>query len=115
MLGFFVSGSSIDDMNGVYGPKMADLTELPAEIAKDVSIGAYCADGGFCFDGTIELTCEQGGACIPDFALNAEKINPVDNGCVCSSERKTSPLPIVLLMLLFLLSFRRSTRSQTLR
>ena len=79
-------------------------------VFEDVSIGAYCADGGFCFDGTIELTCEQGGPCTPDFALNAEKINPVDNGCVCSSERKESSAHCAL-MLLFMLS-SKSTRSQ---
>ena len=39
--GFFVAGSSIDDLNGVYGPRLTDLSALPAEVARDVQIGAY--------------------------------------------------------------------------
>jgi hypothetical protein len=38
--GFFISGSSIEGLNGVYGPRLTTLSALPAEIARDVAIGA---------------------------------------------------------------------------
>lgn len=39
--GFFVAGSAIDDLNGVYGPRLQDVSGLPEAIARDVAIGAY--------------------------------------------------------------------------
>ena len=42
--GFFVAGSSIHSLNGVYGPRLEDLSSIPAAIAETVAIGAYKHD-----------------------------------------------------------------------
>lgn len=39
--GFFVAGSSIHALNGVYGPLLEDLSSIPEAIATTVAIGAY--------------------------------------------------------------------------
>ena len=39
VLGFFIGGSSIEDVNGVYGPRIT--SGLPAEIQQDLGHGAY--------------------------------------------------------------------------
>jgi len=42
MVGFFLAGSSLDEVNGVYGPRMHDPhAELPPEIASTLGHGAY--------------------------------------------------------------------------
>lgn len=43
VLGFFIAGSSLDELNGVYGPRLTDYqaAELPTEIAETVIHGAY--------------------------------------------------------------------------
>ena len=41
VLGFFVAGSSIDALNGCYGPRLQDTSSLPEALARDVRIGAY--------------------------------------------------------------------------
>ena len=46
VLGFFISGSSIHHLNGVFGPLMGEdqLASLPFELANIVAIGAYAHD-----------------------------------------------------------------------
>ena len=42
--GFFISGSAIHALNGVYGPRLEDTSSLPPEIAAATVIGAYLHD-----------------------------------------------------------------------
>ena len=46
VLGFFISGSSIHHLNGVFGPLMGEdqLASLPFDLASTVAIGAYAHD-----------------------------------------------------------------------
>ena len=44
MEGFFVAGSSIHKMNGIFGPRVQDASSLPVEIASTVVLGAYPHD-----------------------------------------------------------------------